>query len=272
MKEVPDFLNLNLARKIINGMIKFSQDNNMLPGSYAVVDKGGHLIAFERRDNALPLTCDLAIDKAWTAATMLSARQLEVITSGQIWRLNVKYKGRLTIIPGTVPLISHNRVIGGIGHSGESPENDERISQAGLSSFYIEDDIKINVEPILSQSREIANELMEYVISNKLNPVAITITDEYGWPYLIYRMDGTPSGFLEISRDRAWTAAVFSKPSDEVEENISYTIGINWNERLNVSPGGIPFKLKGFSGAIGVAGNKPDVDKLIAINIIKKYQ
>ncbi|MFP3230211.1 MAG: heme-binding protein [Caldisphaera sp.] len=56
-------LNLDLARKIIKAMIRFSIDNYMLPGTYAVTDSGGHVIAIERRDSGLPATIDLAIDK-----------------------------------------------------------------------------------------------------------------------------------------------------------------------------------------------------------------
>ena len=56
MKDVPNEISLEIARKIINEMIKFANDNKLLPGSYAVVDAGGHVVAFERRDMGLPAT------------------------------------------------------------------------------------------------------------------------------------------------------------------------------------------------------------------------
>ncbi|ADY02407.1 hypothetical protein VMUT_2211 [Vulcanisaeta moutnovskia 768-28] len=266
----PRFLTLDIARKMIDAMIRYAQDNKVLPGSFAVVDEGGHVIAAERRDNGLSATFDIAIDKAWTAATMkTSARVLEVITRGQGWRLNVKYNGRLTIIPGSVPVISGNRVIGGIGHSGGSAEEDEAIAQAGLSAFYREDHIDFIGEDRLRSLRKVADAVINHVMEKKLHPVVITIVDEWGWPVLIYRMDGASYGYLEVSRDRAWTAAAFKLPSDEVPNYTGTEHGSEWNERLNTSAGGVPFRLQGLLFAIGIAGNKPQEDKEIAISVLK---
>ena len=101
-----------------------------------MVDEGGHLIAVEKRDGAPSATVDIAIDKAWTAATMkASGRILDVVTKGEGWRLMIKHKGRITIIPGTIPIIEGDKVIGGIGHSGGSAEQDLKVAQAGWSSI-----------------------------------------------------------------------------------------------------------------------------------------
>ncbi|WP_243671216.1 heme-binding protein [Vulcanisaeta sp. JCM 16161] len=263
-------ITLDIARKMIDAMIRYAQDNRVLPGSFAVVDEGGHVIAAERRDNGLPATFDIAIDKAWTAATMkTSARVLEVVTRGQGWRLNVKYGGRLTIIPGSVPVVSGNKVIGGIGHSGGSAEEDEAIAQAGLSAFYREDHIDFTGEDMLRSLRRIADTVINYVMEKKLRPVAITIVDEWGWPVLIYRMDGVPYGYIEVSRDRAWTAAAFRVPSDAVVNEAGINYGVGWNERLTVTAGGVPFRLQDLMFAIGIAGNRPQDDKEIAISALK---
>jgi len=166
-------LNLALARKIIKAMIRFSIDNHMLPGTYAVTDSGGHVIAVERRDSALPATVDLAIDKAWTASVMrLSARVLDqVILRGEVWRLNVKYNGRMTVIPGAVPLIIQGEVVGGIGHSGESPEGDEKIAQAGFAGAYREEEFEVKVEKGLELAKAIADTTIDYINKNRLRPV-----------------------------------------------------------------------------------------------------
>ncbi|GAB6944488.1 GlcG/HbpS family heme-binding protein [Vulcanisaeta sp. JCM 14467] len=266
----PMHLTLDIARKMIDAMIRYAQDNRVMPGSFAVVDEGGHVIAAERRDDGLPATFDIAIDKAWTAATMkTSARVLEVITRGQGWRLNVKYNGRLTIIPGSVPVVSGNRVIGGIGHSGGSAEEDEAIAQAGLSAFYREDHIDFTGEDMLRSLRKVADAVINHVTGNKLRPVAITIVDEWGWPVLIYRMDGAPYGYIEVSRDKAWTAAAFKIPTDSVADKVGVNYGVGWNERLVTTAGGIPFNLRGSIFAIGIAGNSPQEDKEIAISALK---
>lgn len=88
-------------------------------------------------------------------------------------------------------MVSGNKVIGGIGHSGGSAEEDEAIAQAGLSAFYREDHIDFTGEDMLRSLRRIADAAISHVIEKKLRPVAITIVDEWGgWPVLIYRMDG----------------------------------------------------------------------------------
>ncbi len=169
-------------------------------------------------------------------------------------------------------MVSGNRVIGGIGHSGGSAEEDEAIAQAGgLSAFYREDHIDFAGEDRLRSLRRVADAVINYVIEKKLRPVVITIADEWGgWPVLIYRMDRTPYGYIEVSRDRAWTAVAFRVPSDSIVNEVGIEYGIGWNERLTVTAGGIPFKLQGSLFAIGVAGNKPPQDdKEIAILALK---
>ncbi|WP_243679858.1 heme-binding protein [Vulcanisaeta souniana] len=75
--------------------------------------------------------------------------------------------------------------------------------------------------------------------------MVITIADEWGgWPVLIYRMDGTPYGYIEVSRDRAWTAVAFRVSSDSIMNEVGIEYGVCWNERLTVTAGGIPFKLQ----------------------------
>ncbi|MCE4623163.1 MAG: heme-binding protein [Caldisphaeraceae archaeon] len=266
-------VDLNMAVKIINAMIMYANDNGLLPGSYAVVDEGGHVVAFERRDEAPAATADIAIDKAWTAATMkASGRILEIISKGQGWRLNVKHKGRLTIIPGAVPIIANARVIGGVGHSGGSAEDDLKIAQAGWTAIFREENFNAEVEERLSLARKIAKEVIEEVDNRKLKPVTLAVVDEWGHPTLIYRIDGAPFGTLELARDKAWTAVAFKTLSENVSSLYSNMISAtNWNERLTPIPGGVPFMYNNkFVGAIGIAGNMPEEDKNLAINVIKK--
>jgi len=243
------------------------------PASIAVVDEWGELILLYRMDGAPYGTLELARDKAWTAATMMaSGRMLEVITRGQGWRLNVKHKGRLTVIPGTIPVISHARVIGGVGHSGGSAEDDMKIAQAGWAAMYREDEFEVEVEERLARARKIALEAMKYIEEKALKPSSIAVVDEGGELVLLYRMDGAPYGTLELARDKAWTAAAFKTPS---EEATSFTLGdhhsVNWNERFTPVPGGLPFTVDGKpSGALGICGNKPEEDKEIALAALKR--
>ncbi len=273
MSTLPSRVTLDVALKIINAMIKFAKDNNMLPGSYAVVDEGGHVVGFERRDDAPAATADIAIDKAWTAATMkASGRILEVITRGQGWRLNVKHKGRLTVIPGAVPIIVKARIIGGVGHSGGSAEDDLKIAQAGWASIFREEDFKESVEKKLSYARAIAEKVLTLIKEANLKPVSIAVVDEWGELLLLYRMDNAPYGTLELARDKAWTSAAFRTFSEKAEELYNKkAISVNWNERLTPVPGGVAFSINGeIEGAIGIAGNKPIDDREIALKSLEK--
>jgi uncharacterized protein GlcG (DUF336 family) len=270
---VPDKVTLDVALKIINAMIKFAKDNEMLPGSYAVVDEGGHVVAFERRDEAPAATADIAIDKAWTAATMkASGRILEVITRGQGWRLNVKHKGRLTVIPGAIPIIAHARILGGVGHSGGSAEDDLKIAQAGWAAIFREENFEVEVEEKLSRARNLAKQVMSLVKERGLKPVSIAVVDEWGELLLLYRMDGAPYGTLELARDKAWTAAAFRTFSERALDFYKgRPVPTNWNERLTPVPGGVAFSHNGsFAGALGVSGNDPEIDKDVAISAVKK--
>jgi len=273
MNALPQKITLNIALKIINAMIRFAKDNQIFPGSYAVVDEGGHVVAFERRDIAPIATADIAIDKAWTAATMkASGRMLEVITRGEGWRLNVKHKGRLTVIPGAIPIIAHGRILGGIGHSGGSAEEDLKIAQAGWSAIFREEDFEEEVEEKLSKARLIAREVISIVEERNLKPVSLAILDEWGGLLLLYRMNGAPYGTLELARDKAWTAAAFKTFSEDVTKFYNNHVNnVNWNERVAPVPGGIHFSIKEtFHGAIGISGNEPEVDKEVAIDALKR--
>ncbi len=273
-RRIPGRLTLALARSIVDAMIRFAQDNMLAPGSYAVADEGGYPLAFERRDGAPPATSDIALEKAWTAATMkASGRLLEVITRGQGWRLNVKYGGRLTVIPGTIPIIAGGKVIGGIGHSGESAENDLRIAQAGLAALYREDPPKPErLDPTLSLARRVAEQLIE---AGK--PVAVAVVDEWGWPIVMYRADNAAPGLVEIARSKAWTAAAFRTPSEEASKYCRSSAGEarecectrGLNERYLPLPGGIPFTTaEDTTLAVGVAGLTPEEDKALALKAL----
>ena len=277
-------LTLGYALKMVRKMIRFSEMNHILPGSFAIVDEGGHLIVLETRNGRLAATVDIAIDKAWTAATMkASGRLLEIITRGQGWRLNVKHKGRLTIIPGAIPVIYKKSVIGGIGHSGGSAEEDLLITQAGLAALYDGEDIPQlyddeNISSFgIEYSRKIAYEAINYIMSKKYSPSTIAIVDQWGELIALYRMDNAPIGTVELARDKAWTAASFAMDSENIisfgnRELSNYGLNpVNWNERLTPIPGGIPIKIEDkVVGALGIAGSLPKTDKEVAEETIRK--
>src|SRR6266849_5250250 len=130
-------LNLEHARSIIR---RAEEKANSLgcPLNIAVVDAGGNLIAHARMDGARIGAIDIAINKAW------SARAFDMETSelgrysqpgGPFFGIHASNGGRVMILAGGVPLRHANQVIGALGVSGGSDEQDSACARAGIEAL-----------------------------------------------------------------------------------------------------------------------------------------
>ena len=105
--------------------------------SFAVVDAGGHLVALHRMDGAAFTTPDIALGKAWTAAayrapsaaTGEKMRDLPVFSAS----ISVMTHGRFTPQIGGLPITDGDAVIGAMGASGGTGQQDEDVVRAALS-------------------------------------------------------------------------------------------------------------------------------------------
>ncbi len=127
----------------------------------------------------------------------------------------------------------------------------------------------------LELAKRILQTGMEIAKKKKLS-CSIAIVDENGWLVALHRMDGAPIPTAEIARDKAWTAAVFRRPSSEVSaygDPRAPGFGLNaqnWNDRLTTIPGGYPIWENGhLIGAIGISSERPKVDVLLCKNVLK---
>ena len=95
-----------------------------------IVDAWGHLLAVRRTDGAQAASGQVAIDKARTAAIFVRpSREIEEqVRSGRLGALALHGAAALT---GGIPLTAGEEVIGAIGTSGETPDQDESVSLAG---------------------------------------------------------------------------------------------------------------------------------------------
>jgi uncharacterized protein GlcG (DUF336 family) len=126
---------------------------------------------------------------------------------------------------------------------------------------------------------EVAKKLLQTGIENakEMGKVcSIALVDENGWLVALHRMDGAPIPTAEIARDKAWTAAVFRRPSSEVAAYGNPGVpgfGLNaqnWNDRLTTIPGGLPIWNGGLMiGAIGACGGPPEDDVFLCQKIIE---
>lgn len=103
----------------------------------AVVDAGNNLTAFARQDGAWLGSIDIAQNKAYTARSFdMPTRDLEpMVQPGQpLYGIEASNDGRLIIFAGGVPITSGDQVIGAIGVSGGTPDEDEQVAKAGADS------------------------------------------------------------------------------------------------------------------------------------------
>lgn len=108
------------------------------PINIAVVDNGGNLIAHERMDGAWIGSIDISIKKAFTSRAFdISTKDLanQCQPSGQFYGIHVSNNGKVTIFAGGIPLKKDGQVIGAIGVSGGSGEQDQSVAEAGAAKF-----------------------------------------------------------------------------------------------------------------------------------------
>jgi uncharacterized protein GlcG (DUF336 family) len=109
-----------------------------VPYNIAVVDAGGGLIAHARMDGAWIGSIEIAIDKAWTARAFdMTTQALSQLAQGgqQGFGINTTNRCRVVIFGGGVPVIVGGKVIGAVGASGGSVEQDIQVAQAALAGM-----------------------------------------------------------------------------------------------------------------------------------------
>jgi len=103
----------------------------------AVVDRGGNLMAFLRMPGAFLHSIDIAIDKAYTAASFgfPTRAWMGAIGHDEGMKLGFAARPRLVVFGGGLPIADGADWIGGIGVSGASEAEDEECAQAGLDAI-----------------------------------------------------------------------------------------------------------------------------------------
>ena len=108
------------------------------PMNIAVMDAGRNLVAFQRMDGAWVASTDIAIDKAFTSAGRgLTTRKIgEMAQPGQpLFGINTTNGGRIVIFAGGITLMRDGEVIGAVGVSGGTVDEDEEVAEAGVAAL-----------------------------------------------------------------------------------------------------------------------------------------
>jgi uncharacterized protein GlcG (DUF336 family) len=105
-----------------------------------VVDRGGNLMAFLRMPGAFLHSIDLAIDKAYTAASFgfPTKAWMGAVGHDEGMKLGFAARPRLVVFGGGLPIRTGQEWIGGIGVSGASEAEDEECARAGLRALGLE--------------------------------------------------------------------------------------------------------------------------------------
>jgi len=108
------------------------------PLNIAVVDEGGNLVSQVRMDGAWIGSIDISINKALTSRAFdISTKDLAQYSQsgGQLFGIHVSNQGRVMVFAGGIPLKRGGKVVGGVGVSGGSGEQDHTVAEAGAKVF-----------------------------------------------------------------------------------------------------------------------------------------
>lgn len=132
-------ITLSQADTIAMEALKSARALNFAPLTVCVLDSGGHVVVLKREDGAGIMRAEIATAKAWGALGMgFGGRELASRASkmpGFFASLNEISKGRMAAVAGSALLRdAAGRVIGAIGVSGDTSDNDEVALLAGVES------------------------------------------------------------------------------------------------------------------------------------------
>ncbi|MEM9272945.1 MAG: heme-binding protein [Cyanobacteria bacterium P01_F01_bin.143] len=125
------------ARRVISAAEKKALEIGQ-PMNIAVVDAGGNLVAHVRMDGAWIGSIDISIKKAYTSRAFdIATKDLAEYSQsgGQFFGIHASNNGKIMIFAGGIPLKSEGQVVGAIGVSGGSGEQDHAVAEAGAALF-----------------------------------------------------------------------------------------------------------------------------------------
>src|SRR5919202_1880623 len=228
----------------------------------AVVDPWGELVELRRTPGAQVASSRVAVDKARTAAIFVrpSREMEEQVTNGRLGALALHGASCLV---GGIPLTVDGEVVGAIGTSGETPDEDEAISLAGAAAAlsYAE------VPALTYDGARLAAEAAAAEAARRGVAPVISAVDAGGALMFLVRPDHAQVASVEVTTDKARTAAIYRRPSKDFEDQASggRPSALHLARAVPLQ-GGIPIRYDGeVIGAIGVSGaSSADEDNELA--------
>ncbi|MBV9578182.1 MAG: heme-binding protein [Chloroflexi bacterium] len=130
----PNGIALRLAQRVVEGGVAWAESNGLVL-AVAVVDIGGHPVAMARMDGASILAGEVVVQKARLAA-WLGRPTASAVDIGREWpHVYMSFvsaaQGSIIVSKGGIPLVQDGYVVGAVGASGGSAEQDQACSEAG---------------------------------------------------------------------------------------------------------------------------------------------
>jgi glc operon protein GlcG len=228
-----------------------------------VVDPSGEVIAMRRTRGAQVASSRVSVDKARTAAIFVrpSREMEEQVTNGRLGALALHGARCLT---GGIPLKADGQVVGAIGTSGETPDEDEAISIAGAAAEFSTSEV-----PALTYegARRVAEAAGAVAAERGVAPV-VAVVDAGGDLVYLLRPDAAQVASTNVSVDKARTAAIYRRPSKDFEDQASggRPSALHLARAVPLQ-GGMPVVHDGeVIGALGVSGaSSADEDQELAV-------
>jgi uncharacterized protein GlcG (DUF336 family) len=130
-------IGLEDARRVIAASEKKAKEIGQ-PMNIAVADEGGNLIAHVRMDGSWLGSIDISIKKAFTSRAFdIATKDLATHSQsgGQFFGIHASNDGKIMIFAGGIPLKENGKVVGAVGVSGGSGEQDHTVAEAGAAAF-----------------------------------------------------------------------------------------------------------------------------------------
>ena len=130
-------ISLATAQQLIEAAAAKATDIGV-PMNVAVVDAGNNLTAFARQDGAWLGSIDIAQGKAYTARAFdMPTKDLvsEVQPGGSLYGIESSNQGHLIVFPGGIPIKDGDEVVGAIGVSGGTVDQDQEVAEAAIAAY-----------------------------------------------------------------------------------------------------------------------------------------
>ena len=255
-------LNATGAEAVLNAAEKVARDKGYRV-VIAVVDAAGDLLALRRLDDAQVASVNVGTDKARTAAIFVRpSRDIEEQVSGG--RLGALALHGAVALTGGIPLRVDGEVVGAIGTSGETPDEDESVSLAGAEAEFS----TTEVHALTYEGARLVAEAAGAVATERGVAPVVSVVDAAGELVFLWRPDAAQVASVNVATDKARTAAIYRRPSKDFEDQTARGRPSALHLALAVPlQGGIPLVHDGqVIGAIGVSGaSSADEDQELAI-------